>query len=117
MDPFTIAAAIAFFGGLGVVVLAITAERITQWFRARGRIKAESSEVIAFTLAERIANRQYVEVSGIFDQRPEKTRIVQGFYDPEADEIVDARAMASNRKPDRTIVQHHEEGQGLVIYQ
>lgn len=116
MDPFTIAVAITFFGGLAVALIAITAKRIIQWFQARGRIKAENSQVIAFTLADRINNKRYVEVPGVFTNRPEKTRIVQGFYDKQRDRIIDARALASSSAPDEEIVAQHDEGDGLVVY-
>jgi hypothetical protein len=116
MDPVTIAAAIAFFGSLVVVVLAITVKRIFQWFRAKGRIKTESGNAIAFTLADRINNKQYAEVHGVFDGRPENTRIVQGFFDVERGEIIDARALASSMPPDQEIIDQHDEGAGLVVY-
>jgi len=116
MDPVTIAAAIAFFGTIVVALITITVKRVFQWFQARGRIKAENSQAIAFTLADRINNKQYVEVSGVFNNRPEKTRIVQGFYDLERNTVIDARALASSSVPDEEIVAQHAQGDGLVIY-
>ncbi|MEU8660035.1 hypothetical protein [Actinoplanes philippinensis] len=116
MDPFTIAAAIAFFGAIVVAVVAITVDKIVTWFRSRGRIKAENSSVIAFSLAERIKEKKYVEVGGVFNNRPTNTRIVQGFYDMDTETIVDARAMASSQAPDEEIVRQHDEGDGLVVY-
>lgn len=116
MDPFTIAAAIAFFGSIAVAIITITVKRVFQWFQARGRIKAENSQAIAFTLADRINNKQYVEVSGVFNNRPEKTRIIQGFYDKQLNTIIDARALASSSMPDEEIVARHEQGAGLVVY-
>ena len=116
MDPFTIAAAITFFGGIAIALIVITVKRIVQWFKARGQIKAENTKRIAFTLAERINNKQYVEVAGVFDNNHQSTRMVQGFYDPDTDEIVDARALASNSRPDQTVIDQHDEGHGLVVY-
>jgi hypothetical protein len=116
MDPFTLSLAITFFGGLALAIIAITVKRIYQWFQARGKIKAENSRVLAFTLAERINNKKYVEVQGVFSGRSEPTRIVQGFYDTENERIIDARALASSSRPDRQIVEQHDEGDGLVIY-
>jgi hypothetical protein len=116
MDPVTIAAAIAFFGTIVVALITITVKRVFQWFQARGRIRAENSQAIAFTLADRINNKQYVEVSGVFNNRPEKTRIVQGFYDLERNTVIDARALASSSVPDEDIVAQHAQGDGLVIY-
>ncbi|MGN9913285.1 hypothetical protein ACTMTJ_37680 [Phytohabitans sp. LJ34] len=117
MDPITISLAIAFFGALAVAIVAISVKRIFQWFRARGKIKEENANVIAFTLAERIKGKQYVEVPGVFDNKPTNTRIVQGFYDLNTETIVDARAMASSSPPeDEAIVTQHDQGEGLVIY-
>jgi hypothetical protein len=116
MDPFTIAAAIAFFGTIVVAIITITIKRVFQWFQARGRIKAENSQAIAFTLADRINNKQYVEVSGVFNHRPERTRIVQGFYDMQRNRIIDARALASSSMPDEEIIAQHDQGAGLVVY-
>jgi hypothetical protein len=117
MDPFTISAAIAFFGAVAVAVVAITIRKIYQWFQARGKIKAENSSVLAFTLADRINAKKYVEVPGVFEGRPSNTRIVQGFYDVDRDKIIEARALASATPPeDRAIITRHEEGEGLVIY-
>lgn len=56
---------------------------IIQWLQGRRKIKDKS---IAFTIGERINNKQYVEVPGVFNQ----TRIVQGFYEPRTGKIVDA---------------------------
>jgi hypothetical protein len=117
MDPFTISLAIAFFGAIAVAVVVITVMKIWQWFRSRGRIKEANNRVIAFTLAERIKEKKYVEVPGVFDNKPTNTRIVQGFYDPDEDRIIDARAMASSSPPeDEEIATQHDEGDGLVIY-
>lgn len=116
MDPFTIAVAISLIGGIAVAIMAITLKRIFQWFRARGQIKTENNQVIAFTLAERINNKQYVEVQGVFDNKPHNTRIIQGFYDRSADRIVEARALATSDAPDQEIIDRHDDGDGLVIY-
>ncbi|MEI5101929.1 hypothetical protein RB200_29670 [Streptomyces sp. PmtG] len=118
MDPLSLIAAIAFFGYVAVVIVSITVEVITEWFRARGRIKAEHSDVIAFSLAERIANRDYVKVGGVFDKTPTtaSTRIVQGFYDERAGRVIQARALASARQPGADVVRNHTAGRGLVVY-
>lgn len=117
MDPFTVAAAISFLGTVVTAVVVITLVKIIDWFRSRGKIKAENKDAIAFTLAERINNKKYVEVGGVFDGRPTNTRIVQGFYDQARDQVLDVRALSSNRAPtDAEIQRNHDEGQGLVVY-
>jgi hypothetical protein len=117
MDPITISAAIVFFGAVAVAILVITVQKMWQWFRSRGAIKESSNSVIAFSLAERINNKRYAEVPGVFDKRPTNTRIVQGFYDPDTDRVLDARALASSSPPrDQEIITQHDEGDGLVIY-
>lgn len=117
MDPLTISMAIVFFGVIAIAIIIITVMRIWNWFRSRGKIKEENSRVIAFTLAERINDKRYAEVPGVFGNGPANTRIVQGFYDPDAERIVDARAMASSSAPaDEEIKAQHDDGDGLVIY-
>jgi len=116
MEPVTFVLAIAFFGTIALAILIITAKRIREWFRSRGRIKESNAKVIAFTLAERIEANQYVEVKGIFGESPRSTQIVQGFYDPDSGLLLDARAMASSERPEREVIDTHAAGRGLVIY-
>ncbi|MEU2561413.1 hypothetical protein ABZ626_19060 [Streptomyces longispororuber] len=118
MDPLSLIAAIAFFGYIAVVIVSITVDIITEWFRARGRIKAENSDAIAFSLAERIANKDYAKVGGVFDKTPAAatTRVVQGFFDQRTGRVVEARALASTRQPGPEVVRHHAAGRGLVVY-
>ena len=116
MDPFTLALAITFFGGIALFIIAVTVKKLREWFQAREQIKVRNSQAIAFTLAERIKNKQYVEVPGVFTGRAENTRIVQGFYDVAKDKIIDARALASPSSPEQEIIDQHDEGDGLVIY-
>lgn len=116
MDPFTIAAAIAFFGPLVVAVIAITIRRIWNWFQNRGQIKTSNANAIAFTLAERIENKQYTEVTGVFGPTPKRNQIVQGFYDTESGRLLEARAIASSEVAEHEVIQQHQAGQGLVIY-
>ncbi|MEU6678646.1 hypothetical protein [Streptomyces sp. NPDC046925] len=93
-------------------------EIITEWFQARGRIKATNARAIAFSLAERIANKDYAKVGGVFDKTPATatTRIVQGFFDEGTGRVIEARALASMRQPSAGVVQNHTAGRGLVVY-
>jgi hypothetical protein len=119
LDPFTLGAAILAFGYIAVVIIAITVEIITEWFRARGKIKAENTDAIAFTLASRIKNKEYTKVTGVFDKTPvtASTRIVQGLFDQRTGRVLDARALASSREPSAQVVNNHTAGRGLVIYE
>jgi len=116
MDPFTIAAAIAFFGTLAVAAIAVTIRRIVTWFRDRGKIKASNANAIAFTLADRLENKQYTEVTGVFGGVPKRNQVVQGFYDTNTGRLIEARAIASSEAAEPEVVEQHEAGQGLVIY-
>jgi hypothetical protein len=116
LDPFTIALAISFFGAIAIAAVVITIKRIVGWFRSRGQIKEQNAGILAFTLAERIENKQYAEVTGVFGGSPKKTQIVQGFYDPRSSRLVDARAMASSERPEQRVIDQHDAGHGLVIY-
>ncbi|MEU6254826.1 hypothetical protein [Streptomyces sp. NPDC047043] len=114
----TIIGAIALFGYIAVAIVAITVEIITKWFRARGQIKASNTNAIAFSLAERIANRDYAKVEGVFGPttRAASTRIVQGFFDTGTGRVLDARALASRQQPSPDVVRNHAAGRGLVVY-
>ncbi|WP_210584677.1 hypothetical protein [Streptomyces sp. GESEQ-35] len=118
MDPLSLIAAISFFGYIAVAIVAITVEIITEWFKARGKIKAENTNAIAFTLAERIANKDYAKVGGVFDKTPvtASTRVVQGFFDERSGRVIEARALASSREPGVDVVKNHTAGRGLVVY-
>jgi len=116
MDPFTIAAAIAFLGPLVVAVVAITIRRIWNWFRTRGQIKASNADAIAFTLADRLENKQYTEVTGVFGATPKRNQIVQGFYGAGTGRLIEARGIASSEAAEQRVIQQHEAGRGLVIY-
>jgi hypothetical protein len=117
-EPVSIMTAILLFGYIAVMIVAITVEIITEWFRSRGRIKSQNANAIAFTLAERVANKDYAKVGGVFDKTPvtASTRIVQGFYDERTHKVLDARALASGRQPSAEVVRNHTAGRGLVVY-
>jgi hypothetical protein len=118
MEPGTLVAAIVAFFATAVVlsILVITARRIREWFRSRGHIKESNAKVIAFTLADRIEKELYVEVKGVFSTDSQSTRIVQGFYDPVAERLIEARAIASSQRPEQEVIDTHAAGGGLVIY-
>ena len=56
--------------------------------RLRGRRKIKD-EALAFTISERISNKHYEEIPGVFGPPAQSTRIVQAFYDASFDKIVD----------------------------
>jgi len=116
VEPVSFTLAIALFGLMGSAILTITARRIRDWFRHRGQIKQSNAKIIAFSLAERIEAKQYVEVPGVFGTSAKSTQMVQGFYDPDTGRLVDARALASMERPEQVVIDTHEAGRGLVIY-
>jgi hypothetical protein len=116
LDPFTLAAAITFFGTIAIAAIAITIRRIVSWFRNREQIKAGNAGAIAFTLADRLENKRYTEVTGVFGGTPKRNQIVQGFYDTRTGRLLDARAIASSEVAEQQVVEQHEAGEGLVIY-
>jgi hypothetical protein len=115
MDPITLIAAIIAYAPTIILLILITFDAIAEWFAARGQIKGVDQDVIAFTLAERIANRQYATVSGVFSGTA-NTQMVQGFYNQRTGRVVDGRALSSSRRPDESVVNNHAAGNGLVIY-
>ncbi|MER7008075.1 hypothetical protein ABT297_34205 [Dactylosporangium sp. NPDC000555] len=119
-DPFSAAIiwALHHYGVIliSVLVIVLTMEALTEWFRQRGHIKAADEKIIAFTIAERVANQQYAVIPGVFDGKPRNTRIVQGFYNQATKQVIDARAIASSRSPSREIIESHAAGAGMVVY-
>jgi hypothetical protein len=116
MDPVTILLALASFGSVLVVaIVVITFKRIAEWFRSRGKVKESNRNIIAFALADRINNKQFVEIGGVFTKSNASTRLIQGFYDQGTNTLLDARALASN-KVEADVAQHLLDGDGLVIY-
>jgi hypothetical protein len=101
---------------VSVLAIVITVETLTEWFRARGRIKIADKDVIALTIAERVANKQYAVIPGVFDGKPANTRIVQAFYNERTKQVMDARALASAVNPNQQIIRTHTEGDGMVVY-
>jgi hypothetical protein len=116
MDPVTLLLALGAFGSVILIaIVLITLKRIVEWFRNRGTIKQTSKDVIAFTLADKIDNNQFVEITGVFDKSKSSTKLIQGFYDRNANTILDARAITSD-KVEPEVVQAHVDGDGLVVY-
>jgi hypothetical protein len=101
---------------VSVLAIVITVETLTEWFRARGRIKIADKDVIALTIAERVANKQYAVIPGVFDGKPANTRIVQAFYNERTKQVLDARAVASAVNPNQQIIRSHAQGDGMVVY-
>ena len=119
-DPITLAViwGLHHYGLVLVSVLAIviTVQTLTEWFQARGHIKIADKDVIALTIAERVANKQYAVIPGVFDGKPANTRIVQAFYNERTKQVMDARALASAVNPNQQIIRTHAEGDGMVVY-
>ena len=101
---------------VSVLAIVITVETLTEWFQARGHIKISDKGVIALTIAERVANKQYAVIPGVFDGKPANTRIVQVFYNERTKQVLDARALASAVNPNQQIIRTHAEGDGMVVY-
>jgi hypothetical protein len=101
---------------VSVLAIVITVETLKTWFQARGHIKAADKNVLALTIAERVANKQYAVIPGVFDGKPANTRIVQAFYNARTNQVLDARALASARNPNQQIIRTHAEGDGMVVY-
>lgn len=116
MDPITLSLALAAVG-LVFAAIVISLQRLVDWFRSRGQIKQKNANAVAFSLAERINGRQYAEIGGVFGNTSAPTRIVQGFYDRETEEIIDARAVSSTQEvKDQDVIRAHDDSGGLVLY-
>ena len=119
-DPITL----AFIWGLhhyglvlvSVLAIVITVQTLTEWFQARGHIKIADKDVIALSIAERVANKQYSVIKGVFDGKPANTRLVQAFYNQRTHQVLDARAIASAVNPNQQVIRSHADGAGMVVY-
>ena len=98
MDPFSIGLAIAAFVGTVVVALvALSIKKLIEWFRARRHISIANRNVIGVAIAQRLNNKQYVEIPGVFGASNASTQVVQAIYDRDRDKVLDARAIRSGR--------------------
>jgi hypothetical protein len=85
-----------------VVVLAILVlSDVIEWFQARQQLCQADSDMIAFTLQDRLANGRFKTVQGVFNK---KTSLV-----------VEGRRIESERV-DKKLAGLHRDG-GLAIYQ
>ena len=116
MDPITIFVAIKLFTLLAVTVLAITqAKRIAEWFQQHrpleefGRMGSEQE------LAERVRNKEFKTVQGVFDGAKEPNRIVKAFYNTKSENIAfhPVRAMETMSRPTSTMSK--EMGSSFIL--
>lgn len=84
-----------------IKLLILTYNSIIDWFRKRENIKNSDKDNIAFTIQEKMKNKQYKTVQGIFNKR--------------TNEVVDAQEIHSNQVDDQ-INKNHRDNE-LVIYE
>jgi hypothetical protein len=114
MDPVTIFLAVKLFALLTAVTFAIiTMKHIAEWFQQRGHLR--NSDVWALTVAERVRNKQFTTVPGVFDGVKEPNRIVQAFYDTKSGKVLAGRRIKAKEADDQTY-DRHVKGDGLVVY-
>jgi hypothetical protein len=120
-DPisFTIVAwFISHIGTVAVVLytVALTLTALQGWIRARSHIGATNSDVIGVELSSRLANKNYVEMPGVFRNQPTNTQMVQAIYNKRTRQILDSRRIASAITPSMEVINKHAAGNGLVVY-
>jgi hypothetical protein len=120
-DPisFTIVAwFISHIGTVAVVLytVALTVTALQGWIRARSHIGATDSDVIGVELAGRLANKDYVEMPGVFRNQPTNTQMVQAIYNKRTRQILDSRRIASAITPSMEVINKHAAGNGMVVY-
>jgi hypothetical protein len=112
MDPLTL-----IFAGIFVVFLAtITYKAILNWFRSKHTIAEQDQEAVGVLIAERLDDRQYKTVEGVFRKEGANTRLIQAVYNERTGQVHDARALESNKAPDAETRRELEEGDGMVVY-
>ena len=112
MDPISL-----IFVGIVVIFIArITYNAIVKWFRSKHKIAEEDHEAIGVLIAERLDNKQYKTVEGVFRREDANTRLVQAVYNERTGTVYEARALESNNAPDAEVREQLEDGNGMVIY-
>jgi hypothetical protein len=118
MDPGTLIVAALAVGAVAIVSMAITWARILGWFRGRSKIMNSYPRAVGFTIAERINGNEYTVIHGVIDAPEATTVIVQGIYDLDNGQVIDARLMKnSDPVTDQMVINAHNKGSGLVIYE
>ncbi len=82
-------------------IIRLSLDIIINWFQNREKLKISDNDNIAFTIQEKVKNKEYKTVQGIFNKR--------------TNEVVDAQEIRSNRL-DRQIKELHRDNE-LVIYE
>ena len=112
IDPISLSV-IIYFGVVAVVFIAVTLDELYSWFKNRNAVKANNKEIVAFTLAQRINGKQYLEVPGVF-LGSHRTQIVQGFYNEKTRKVIEGRLLKSNKTTEPEVVEMHKNA--LVVY-
>ncbi|MBV9447311.1 MAG: hypothetical protein JO345_15620 [Streptosporangiaceae bacterium] len=116
VDPVTLGIAIAAFIGTVVVGLVVlTLVKLFEWFKARRKISQSNRHAIGVILAQRLNDKNYVEIPGVFSGNRSSTQLVQAIYDQERDEILDARAVSSGTTSDFDLIQQTDRGDGMIV--
>ncbi|MEM9925521.1 MAG: hypothetical protein AAF915_17515 [Cyanobacteria bacterium P01_D01_bin.50] len=82
-------------------IIRLSLEFIINWFQDREKLKNSDKDNIAFTIQEKVKNKEYKTVQGIFNKR--------------TNEVVEAQEIHSNQL-DRQIQELHRDNE-LVIYE
>ena len=109
---------ITHIGTVAVVLYAaaLTIAALEEWMRSRSHIGVNDADVIGVELASRLANKDYVEMPGVFRNQPANTRMVQVIYNKRTKEILDSRRIASAISPTMEVIDRHAAGHGMVVY-
>src|SRR2546429_4644344 len=121
-DPITIGVIVTWLihhiGTIAVFLyaVALTVTALEEWIRSRSHIGANDTDVIGVELASRLANKNYVEMRGVFRNQPANTRMVQVIYNKRTQQILDSRRIASRVSPAMEVINRHAAGSGMVVY-
>jgi len=117
METISLGIAIAtFVGSVVVAILALTLIKLVEWFRARRKISLTNRDVIGVVLAQRLNEKRFVEIPGVFSNNRAKTQLVQAIYDKRSGQVLDARAVSSGNTSDSDLLQKTSRGDGMIIY-
>lgn len=84
-----------------ITITILTYNFIVNWFRKREKIKNVDKDNIAFTIQEKMKNKQYKTVQGIFNKR--------------TNDVVDAQEIRSDKVDEQ--MKNYHRGNELVVYE
>ncbi len=111
MDPITLGLLIAAAVTAIVTIVTLTVARIAEWFRAKKSISTDQKDSIGILIAERIRDKQFVQIPGVFSKATEDVRVVQAIYNTSTGEVA-----IKSKDLEVELRSQIEAGDGMIVY-